>query len=63
THSNSHTAWAAMGKPAMPNADQWSVLAAASELCHYDSALSGGNSWTVTFPQNTYSVSLIQLSR
>jgi xylan 1,4-beta-xylosidase len=63
THSNSHTVWAAMGKPAMPTADQWNTLKDASELCSYETPVSGGNSWTAMFPQNTYSVSLIELSR
>ena len=27
THSNSHTTWAGMGKPLMPNADQWNDAA------------------------------------
>ena len=36
THSNSHTTWAAMGKPLMPNADQWNTLRDASELCTYE---------------------------
>ena len=62
THSNSHTAWAAMGKPLMPNADQWDTLRDASELCYYETAASGGT-WSVMFPQNTYSVSLIELRR
>jgi xylan 1,4-beta-xylosidase len=63
THSNSHTAWAAMGKPAMPSADQWETLRAASELCYYDAPTTGSNSWTAMFPQNTYSASLIELRR
>jgi xylan 1,4-beta-xylosidase len=62
THSNSHTVWAAMGKPATPNADQWNTLRDASELCYYE-APAGGATWSVMFPQNTYSVSLIELSR
>jgi xylan 1,4-beta-xylosidase len=62
THSNSHTVWAAMGKPAMPNEDQWNTLKDASELCYYEAPASG-SSWSVMFPQNTYSVSLIELSR
>ena len=62
THSNSHTVWAAMGKPAMPSEDQWKTLKDASELCYYE-ATTSGTSWSVMFPQNTYSVSLIELSR
>ena len=63
THSNSHTVWADMGKPAQPSAEQWETLRDASELCYYEAAPSGGNSWTATFPQNTYSASLIELRR
>jgi hypothetical protein len=51
-----------MGKPAMPTADQWNTLRDASELCTYE-APAGGGTWSVMFPQNTYSVSLIELSR
>ena len=63
TRSNSHTVWSAMGKPLAPSADQWTTLRDASELCYYETAAGGGNSWTVMFPQNTYSVSLIELRR
>ena len=52
-----------MGKPPKPNAAQWETLRDASELCYYEAAASGGNSWTAMFPQNTYSVSLIELRR
>jgi xylan 1,4-beta-xylosidase len=63
TRSNSHTVWAAMGKPLMPDAPQWETLRDASELCYYETAAGGGNSWQVMFPQNTYGVSLIELRR
>jgi xylan 1,4-beta-xylosidase len=63
THSNSHTTWVGMGKPLMPTADQWNILKDASELCSYETPGNGSNSWTAMFPQNTYSVSLIELSR
>jgi len=65
THSNSHTVWASpsMGKPLMPTADQWATLRDASELCYYATPGGGSNSWTVMFPQNTYSASLIELRR
>ena len=43
--------------------EQWETLRDASELCYYEAAPSGGNSWTATFPQNTYSASLIELRR
>ena len=41
THSNSHTVWADMGKPAMPSAEQWETLRDASELCYYEAAAVG----------------------
>jgi xylan 1,4-beta-xylosidase len=63
THSNSHTVWAAMGKPIMPTADQWQALSDASELCYYAAVVHGGSSWTAMFPQYTYSASLIELRR
>jgi hypothetical protein len=52
-----------MGKPAMPSPEQWETLRDASELCYFEAVPSGGNSWTATFPQNTYSASLIELRR
>ena len=63
THSNSHTVWVDMGKPPTPSADQWATLADASELCYYETTGNGSNSWTMMFPQNTYSASLIELRR
>ena len=63
THSNSHTVWAAMGKPLMPDATQWDTLRDASELCYYETAAAAGTRGSVMFPQNTYSVSLIELRR
>jgi len=63
TRSNSHTVWASMGKPLTPDATQWETLRDASELCYYETAAGGGNSWHVMFPQNTYGVSLIELRR
>ena len=62
-HSNSHTVWVDMNKPATPTADQWATLRDASELCYYATPGSGSNSFTVMFPQNTYSASLIELRR
>jgi xylan 1,4-beta-xylosidase len=63
THSNSHTAWVGMGKPVTPTADQWAALSDASELCYYETTGNGSDSWSVMFPQNTYSASLIELRR
>jgi len=62
THANSHTVWAGMGKPLAPDATQWATLRDAAELCYYETSGSG-TSWTAMFPQNTYSVSLIELRR
>jgi xylan 1,4-beta-xylosidase len=63
THSNSHTAWVAMGKPAQPSQTQWTQLAAAADLCYFETtATPNGNSWSVTFPLNVYGVGLIVLS-
>jgi len=62
THSNSYNAWVGMGKPARPTQAQWSTLADAAELCYYETTPTvAGGTWSVTFPQNTYSVGLIQL--
>ena len=63
TRSNSHTVWASMGKPLMPDAAQWETLRDASELCYYETAAGGGDSFHVLFRQNTYGVSLIELRR
>jgi len=63
THSNSHTVWAAMGKPVAPSADQWQTLSDASELCYYANNWNGGKSMTAMFPQYTYSASLIELRK
>lgn len=62
THSNSHTAWVAMGSPPQPTDMQWSQLAAAADLCYYEAtATPTSGSYTVTFPQSTYGVSLFVL--
>ena len=63
THSNSHTVWAAMGKPVTPAADQWQTQSDASELCYYANSWNGGKSMTAMFPQYTYSASLIELRK
>jgi xylan 1,4-beta-xylosidase len=62
THSNSYTAWLAMGSPGQPSQAQWVQLAAAADLCYYEATVTpAGNSWTVTFPASVYGVSLIVL--
>lgn len=61
THSNSYQSWVSLGKPAQPSQTQWTQLSQAAELCYYSTTASS-NSWTVTYPQNVYGVSLIVLS-
>ncbi len=60
-HSNSYQTWVSQGKPAKPSATQWTQLSSAAELCYY-STTSTVNSWSVTYPQNIYGVSLFVLS-
>lgn len=62
THSNSYRAWVGMGKPGRPSQAQWSTLAGGAELCYYANSTTGP-SWTVTFPEAVYGMSLITLSR
>lgn len=62
THSNSHTAWVQMGKPAQPTQDQWTTLRDQSDLCYYDTnPTPTSNSLTLEFPLETYGISLITL--
>ena len=64
THANAYTTWVGQGSPAKPTATQWSALSASAELCYYDTMVTPtGNSWSVMFPQNNYSVSLLVISR
>jgi xylan 1,4-beta-xylosidase len=64
THSNSYSTWVGMQKPAMPTQAQWVSLRDSAEVCYYDTAVNAtGSSWTVTFPQATYSVALIEITR
>jgi xylan 1,4-beta-xylosidase len=63
THANSHTAWLAMGKPQTPTREQWTRLRDSAGLCYYETdAEVKGHSWTVTFAQNVYGVSLIEFA-
>jgi hypothetical protein len=49
--------------PAKPTQAQWVTLRDAAELCYYDTtAQATGGSVTLTFPQNIYGVSLIELT-
>ena len=61
THSNAYQTWAGLGKPAKPSQSQWTTIASAAELCTFG-ATTTGSSWTVTYPQNVYGVSLFTLS-
>jgi beta-xylosidase len=64
THANAYTTWVAQGSPAKPTATQWTALGTAAELCYYDATVTPtGTSWSVMFPQNNYSVSLLVVSR
>jgi hypothetical protein len=61
-HANSYTAWVAMQKPKQPTQQQWAALRDAAELCYYETtAEATGDSWVLTFPQNVYSVSLLEI--
>ncbi len=63
THSNAYGAFAEMGRPPEPTQTQWAELRRASELCYYETTVSPKDgAWSVTFPQNTYSVGLLVLS-
>jgi xylan 1,4-beta-xylosidase len=65
-HSNSYQTWVGMGKPSNPTAAQWTTIANAAQLAHYDSVATvtiTGGTYTKNFTQNYYSVGLIQLTR
>jgi hypothetical protein len=51
-----------MGKPSKPSQAQWTTLSSAAELCYFATTATE-TSWTVTYPQNIYGVSLITLTR
>jgi xylan 1,4-beta-xylosidase len=62
THANSHTAWVSMNKPAQPTQSQWVTLRDSAELCYYPQAPTlTTTSWSVMFPQNVYSASLVEI--
>ncbi len=64
THANSHTAWIAMNRPGRPTQAQWTQLRDAAELCYYETtATVSGSSWSVTFPQYQYGVTLLELGK
>jgi hypothetical protein len=61
THANAYQTWGDLGKPAKPDATQWTLIAKSGELCYFRSQASG-SSWTVTYPQNVYGVSLFLIT-
>jgi xylan 1,4-beta-xylosidase len=65
THSNSYQAWVGLGSPKNPTATQWTTIANAAQLAHYDSiatvAITNGTC-SKSFTQNYYSVGLILLT-
>jgi len=67
THGNSFYAWRTLGGPANPTAAQWTTIAAAAQLAHYDSVKTDttvtSGTYAKTFTQNYYSVGLIQLTK
>jgi xylan 1,4-beta-xylosidase len=62
-HSNAFDAFEQMGRPPQPTQSEWAALRRASELCYYETTISPKEgAWSVTFPQNVYSVGLLVLS-
>jgi len=62
-HSNAYRTWLAMGGPANPNQSQWVMLRDAAELCYFETtATPAAGTWTVTFPQGVYGVSLLEIT-
>jgi xylan 1,4-beta-xylosidase len=62
--SNSFRAWYDMGRPMAPTEEQWVELADAAMLCYYPTtrAIGSGRSFTITYPENVYGVSLFVLT-
>jgi hypothetical protein len=64
SHSNSYHRWVDQGKPAQPSEAEWTLLSEAGQLCYYEASMApAANSWTITYPQNVYGVSLFVLSQ
>jgi xylan 1,4-beta-xylosidase len=64
SHSNSYRTWVDLGRPPQPSEAQWTQLSESAQLCYYQaSATPVGSSWTITYPQNVYGVSLFVLTR
>jgi xylan 1,4-beta-xylosidase len=65
THSNTHTKWVTLGKPAVPSNAQWDSLRNVSNLAHFDSATTTtltGTTFTKAYSQHYFSVMLIILT-
>jgi xylan 1,4-beta-xylosidase len=60
THANAYQAWVGLGKPAKPSEAQWTQLSSAAELCYFETTATGA-SWSTTYPQNVYGVSLFTI--
>jgi xylan 1,4-beta-xylosidase len=61
-HANAYQAWVGLGKPTKPSEAQWTTLSNAAELCYFEDTATG-TSWTTTYPQNVYGISLFILAR
>ena len=62
THANSYQTWLSLGSPSKPSSAQWTQISSAADLCYYPTT-AAGTSWTVTYPQSVYGVTLFVLSR
>jgi xylan 1,4-beta-xylosidase len=62
THANAYQTWVGLGKPAKPSEAQWTQISDAAELCYFETTATG-TSWSATYPQNVYGVSLFTISR
>ena len=62
THANAYQVWVGLGKPAKPSASQWTDLSSAAELCYFETTATG-TSWSGTYPQNIYGISLFVIAR
>jgi xylan 1,4-beta-xylosidase len=63
THSNAYDTFTQMGRPTQPTPSEWADLRRASELCYYETTITPKDgAWSVTFPQNIYSVGLLVLT-
>ncbi len=62
SHANAYQTWVGLGKPAQPSASQWTQISSAAELCYFETTATG-TSWSATYPQNVYGVSLFTIGR